>query len=368
MWDEQIYRLLGYEPFSIPASYQAFVNSLHPEDRPTILDADARALGKVITQEYRVVWPDGIVRWIEGRKLPYHYGVMRDITDRKAREAYILKAERLEAAGQLLSGLAHDFNNFLATISASLESVGNAISDPQIARRLLDARQAAMAGAHFSRRLINISKQREWRPQILPAGEQITRLASTILPLMRKEITLTTECPLDLWLIKVDPLEFDSALINIIINARDAILSTGSIKVTAANHSVSSDAAAISATGGEYVVITVRDTGEGMDDYTLSRATEPFFTTKPEGVGTGLGLSSVAAFAAAAGGFVSIRSELGLGTSVSIHLPREHGVLDAAPSTVSDVPRGEGKLVLVVDDDGLSARSPCSAWRLSAMR
>ena len=120
VWDEQIYRLLGYEPFSIPASYQAFVNSLHPEDRPTILDADARALGKVITQEYRVVWPDGTVRWIEGRKLPYHYGVMRDITDRKAREAYILKAERLEAAGQLLSGLAHDFNNFLATISASL--------------------------------------------------------------------------------------------------------------------------------------------------------------------------------------------------------------------------------------------------------
>jgi PAS domain S-box-containing protein len=250
-WDERTYRILGYEPFSVTPCSETFLRTVHPEDRPKVLALEdwARHSGDEVIQEYRIVWPDGAVRWIESRRWhaagekPDRYGVVADITERKVREEFHIRSERLEAAGQLLRGLAHDFNNFLAVISATLEPIGEMTSDPETARRLLVARQAAMAGTLFSRRLINISKHREWRPQRLSIGEHVSRLADIMRPLMKKGIILSIQYPDDLWTVNVDPLECDSAIINLLINARDAIATAGSVTITVSNELVRSAAA-----------------------------------------------------------------------------------------------------------------------------
>lgn len=359
-WDEQTYRLLGYEPFAVPANSESFLRVVHPDDRQRVLAGEnrSRLSGKLALQEYRIIRPDGSVRWIESRNQMSpsdslgSYGVLLDITDRKTRDEINFRNSKLLSAGQLLRGLAHDYNHFLAVIGASLDTLGNMIHEPKAKRRLFEARQITMAGALFSRRLINISRYREWQPQVLSLGKQISQLAKMTKPLMRPGITLVLACPADLWPVKVDPIELDSALINMLINSRDAMPSGGSITIKAVNVHLTRDTASDPSRAGDYVLLTVRDTGTGMDKSTLSNATEPFFTTKREGAGTGLGLSSVTNFTEAAGGYVVIESVHGSGTSVSLYLPRAPEPAEIkADEPASLLPRGNGELILVVDDE-----------------
>lgn len=355
IWDDRTYRLLDFEPQSVKPCQETFLNVLHPEDRRQVAATDERLRQESMetVREYRIVKRDGSIRWIESHrrsapgKKPDRFGILLDITDRKLREELHLKTQRLEAAGQLLRGMAHDFNNFLAVISATLESASRMQHDPAMAQRLLEARHMAMAGALFSRRLVNISRGREWRPQLLAAGKHIRRLAEAIAPMLNRDVSLSVACSGELWPIHVDPLECDSAIINLVINARDAMPSGGSVTITLSNEPWSSGAS----DHNGFVLIEVTDTGKGMDGETLRRAPEPFFTTKPDGAGTGLGLSSVAAFAADAGGSMSLASEPGRGTRVSLRLPRamEHHAAAASPGAAP--PRGNGELILVVDDE-----------------
>ena len=373
IWDDRTYRLLDFEPQSVKPCQDTFLNVLHPEDRRRVAATDERLrqASMETVREYRIVKRDGSFRWIESHrrsapgKTPDRFGILLDVTDRKLREELHLKSQRLEAAGQLLRGLAHDFNNFLAVISATLESAGEMQHDPATAQRLREARHAAMAGALFSRRLVNISRGREWRPQVLSAGEHIQRLAEVISLMLKRDVSLTVSCCDDLWSIHVDPLECDSAIINLVINARDAMPSGGSVTIAMCNEPHASPEASGPGHQAGYVLIEVTDTGKGMDGETLRRATEPFFTTKPDGAGTGLGLSSVAAFAAAAGGSMSIASEPGRGTTVSLRLPRllEHHAAAANAGTAP--PRGMGELILVVDDEAYVRES--TMQRLEAL-
>jgi PAS domain S-box-containing protein len=360
-WDERTYQLLGYEPFSVKPSLETFLQALHPEDRRTVETFDEIGVitrGK-LSNEYRVMQRDGTVRWIEStRRLaapgtPDRYGVVVDITERKTREELHLRSERLEAAGRLLSGLAHDFNNFLAIINATLEPLCDSAPDPETASRLSEARHVTTVAALFSRRLVNISKERRWEPQLLSIGALISDLIAIVRPIMKRDIELWAQVPFDLWQVNVDPLECESAIINLLMNARDAISSGGSITVSASNQQFHADAAAGAAGAGDYVVVTVRDTGKGMDQETLRMSKEPFFTTKSAGSGTGLGLSSVDAFAASAGGHMSIESAPGEGTVVSLHLPRAREPNRAIhqPEPTTNIPLGHGELVLIVDDD-----------------
>ena len=358
-WDAQTYRILGYQPFSVKASFETFIAAVHPDDRPKLRKTDGSAVisNDLIVQDYRIILPDGSERWLEstrrlgGQSYPQRYGVVVDITERKKQQEVELNNQKLVAAAQLLRGLGHDFNNFLALISAALEQVGQAVPDPELQRRITDAQKVTQAGALFSRRLINVSDQRVTQPLHLSVGEQIDRLVGMFRHLLRRDVELLEQCGPELWNVMVDPVELDCAVINLLLNARDAIVAGGTITVIAANQSIGPGNESRSIPAGDYVVITISDSGRGMDEETLSKATEPFFTTKERGSGTGLGLSSVASFTRAAKGFISIESQVGAGTSVSMFLPRSHDAARDDPGPERDVKTGEGQLILVVDDD-----------------
>ena len=275
-----------------------------------------------------------------------------DITERKEREELHLMGQRLDAAGQLLRGLAHDFNNFLAMISATLEQVERRTGDAETVRRLGDARQAARAAALFSRRLINIATDRKWLPELIAVNEHVTEIARSLTSIMRPGIQLTTQVSPKVGKAWLDAVELESAIINLVINARDAITSSGRITIETSLQECGAGDSRDDGATAEHVLIRVTDTGRGMDDDTRHKATRPFFTTKAEGAGTGLGLSSVSAFVSRAGGVMTIASKPGQGTSVSLFLPNprqeEHG---PSLGPAADIHHGNGELILVVDDE-----------------
>ena len=358
-WDKRTYRIQGLDPLSVRATARNAFRLVHPEDRDYLLAtiARAKATGDVVAAEYRIIRPDGAVRWIESRfciagtSALGRYGVLRDITDRKAREEYYLQSQRLEAAGQLLGGIVHDFNNLLAVIAATLERVERHSTSPEMAQQIAHAREATLAGGLFNRRLVNLSQLRRQQPRPLDISECITAIMGALTSVMRPGIQVSARFPDDLWQVLADPLDLESAVINLVINARDAVREDGLITITARNEVAPLRSLPDAKSAGEYVVLTVQDTGCGMDKETLARATEPFFSTKPEGAGTGLGLTSVSAFATRSHGYLSIASAPGEGTSVSLSIPRaqvERPVLSQADGRV---PVGDGELVLVVDDE-----------------
>lgn len=360
-WDERTYRLLGYEPYSVKPSLQTFLQAIHPDDQRTIIASDevGRRTGETLTNEYRLAAAFKNVRWIESTRTfasqhsPERYGVIRDITERKEQEELQVRSERLNAAGQMLSSLAHDFNNFLAIISGLLEPLSESSPDPDAKQRISQARHAVELATLFNRRLISMSHQRTWLPEIIEIPPLVDDICAVIRPILRKSITLSTQFPSGLWLIDVDRLEFESAIINIILNARDAIALEGNIEVSVSRHAACPDEHDTNGASSEYIKISIRDTGRGMDADTLTRSTEPFFSTKLGGLGTGLGLSSVAEFARSASGYLSINSTPEVGTTVSLHIPRAHAGEDRSvqqPHVLSS-PTGNGELVLIVDDD-----------------
>lgn len=358
-WDQRTYRIQGLDPFSVPATARNAMRLVHPEDRQYLFAtiARARASGEVVAAEYRIIRPDGAVRWVESRfcisgtSAFGRYGVLRDITDRKTREEYYLKSQRLEAAGQLLGGIVHDFNNLLAVIAATLEKVERQSTTPEMAQHLAHARGAAHAGGLFNRRLVNLSQLRRQQPQAIQVGDRITTIMGALASAMKPGIKVSSHFPDNLWPILVDPLDLESAVINLVINARDAIDGDGRIVITAHNETALPKSAVAPEASGDYVVLTVEDSGCGMDKATLARATEAFFSTKPEGAGTGLGLTSVSAFATRSHGYMHISSVPGQGTSVSIYIPRTQTERSAVKEPDRSIPMGNGEVVLVVDDD-----------------
>ena len=358
-WDETLYHILGYDPETVPATRSNFYRLVHSDDRQRIMETIAQAsmTGDVVSMELRITRPDGAVRWIESRfretnrEKRFRHGVIRDITERKNRDEYYLRSQRLEAAAQLLGGMVHDFNNLLAIITASLERAEVLVTEPAAVSQLRATRQAAVVGGMFNRRLIGLSQMRKRNPVSLAIGERILSFLEAARSLIRPGILLSSEVASDLCDGFCDELDFECAIINLLVNARDAISGDGYITVSACNEA-GTDADAKAQESHEFVRVTVRDSGCGMDRATRNRASEAFFSTKGEGAGTGLGLTSVAAFMADVGGRLEIESALGEGTSVSILIPSKSAGRSGSGHDVA-ITLGEGQLVLVVDDDAL---------------
>jgi PAS domain S-box-containing protein len=291
----------------------------------------------------------------EGKRL---YGFGRDITDQMEAEERLRQAQKMEAVGQLTGGLAHDFNNLLTGISGSLEFVQARVRQGRVKDidRYIDAAQgAARRAAALTQRLLAFSRRQtlDARPTNVNAliegmQELIDRTVGPAL-----ELQVITEP--EIWTTLVDPHQLENSLLNLCINARDAMPDGGLIKIETANHDLTEAAAkTLDLAPGQYIWLSVTDTGTGMPPDVLSRAFDPFFTTKPLGVGTGLGLSMIYGFARQSGGQVRLLSEPGHGTTVCLYLPRHEGQPVAAPAAASQLPppRAEqGETVLVVDDE-----------------
>jgi PAS domain S-box-containing protein len=300
--------------------------------------------------------------------------VTRDITERRkaqqaldeAREA-LAQAQKMEAVGQLTGGVAHDFNNLLQAISSSLELIEQRLSDGRtdVAPFAATARAAVDRAATLTRRLLAFARRQPLKPERADLNMLVVGLWDLLGRSVGEEIRLERRLAEPLWPVHADVNQIESSLLNLVINARDAMPDGGSVTVETANASLrpADLANEPGVEPGDYAVLTVRDSGTGMPPDLLARVFEPFFTTKPIGQGTGLGLSQLYGFARQSGGFVRIDSAVGRGTAVHLHLPRDHAAAaeqaapapTPAPAAVPTPPTGRAGrgTVLVVEDEGL---------------
>ncbi|HEV7437401.1 MAG TPA: MHYT domain-containing protein [Pseudorhizobium sp.] len=291
--------------------------------------------------------PDGAFKWAVG-------GLV-DVTERKRTEAALRQAQKMEAVGQLTGGIAHDFNNLLAVIIGSLGMLKKRLSPDERMQRLVDnALEGAKRGAALTERMLAFARRQNLEPRALEIPALVKGMQDLLERSLGPRMTIHTGFPLSLPQVKADPNQLEMALLNLVVNARDAMAGEGAITISADRES-DIPAALVP---GNYVCLRVADTGEGMDEQTLLRAQEPFFTTKGVGKGTGLGLSMVAGFAEQSGGTLVIHSRKGQGTTMEIWLPVAEENLTAqdvraSPPAQDRTSLLKGCRVLVVDDDAL---------------
>jgi signal transduction histidine kinase/CheY-like chemotaxis protein len=282
--------------------------------------------------------------------------ITRDITEQHEAQVALeqtqdalTQAQKLEAIGQLTGGIAHDFNNLLMIVSGYAQILQRRLTDSKDAQAIEAIRTAANRGEKLTRQLLAFSRRQRLMPVIVDLHQRIDGVRDMLAPSLRGNIELTCDIEDNIWPVEVDLGELELALVNIAVNARDAMPDGGSIALTARNVVLKPGSAAGSLEG-EFVALAMVDTGSGMSQEVLNRVFEPFFTTKPVGKGTGLGLSQVHGFANQSGGAVTVSSEEGRGTAVTIYLPRSPAeeVSNVGLATEpADEPRGT---VLVVED------------------
>ncbi|MEO7067000.1 MAG: ATP-binding protein, partial [Rhodanobacter sp.] len=361
--------LLGWPEETIART--PFFDFLHPDDmeRNRIAFTRAIELGEpALRFENRYRHANGGYRWLSWVAIPDEgkiYCSARDITTEKeaaavlARtEAALRQSQKMEAVGQLTGGLAHDFNNLLGGIMGALEMAKIKLAQGKgedISRYLSLGETAVRRAASLTQRLLAFSRQQTLDPR----STDINKLVSGMEELIRHSIGPSVELEMvgvgDLWPSLVDPPQLENALLNLCINARDAMPDGGHLTIKTANRSLDEHAAALCELDpGEYVLLSVTDTGTGMSPEVIARAFDPFFTTKPLGQGTGLGLSMIYGFTRQSGGQARVYSELGTGTTLSIYLPRHHEApRDTESTTVTALPAGAPRreTVLVVEDE-----------------
>ena len=277
-----------------------------------------------------------------------------ELVRRDQMQAALVKAQRLEAVGQLTGGVAHDFNNLLTVITGNHELLQSHLTEPKSLELLRRAHEAADMAARLTSRLLTFARRRRLEPVNLQLNDLVLNMSELLMRTLGEPISLKTVLAEGLWPTRVDPSEVENAVLNLAINARDAMPDGGRMVIQTENASID-PAAARSETGqkpGDFVRVSVTDTGIGMPPDILARAFEPFFTTKEGGRGTGLGLSTIYGFAQQSGGFAQIYSEVGEGTTVNIYLPRADVEASTIPEkTSSEVLFSEhGETILVVED------------------
>jgi PAS domain S-box-containing protein len=295
-----------------------------------------------------------VAEWHDAAGRRFYTGIMRDISERKKTEEALSHAQRLDAVGRLAGGVAHDMNNLLAVIAGNLEIAEQRTQDQETRQLIRRAMEAVEAGTSFNRRLLSLAQRRKLAPHRLALNARVEHMVELIERTLGEDVELHARLAEDLWDVHCDPGEFDSALVNLAINARDAMPEGGRLEIAARNVALDANASRLhpDARPGFFVGVSVIDTGTGMTPEVLKRAIDPFFTTKEPGKGTGLGLSSLHSFVRQSGGFVTLASEPGKGTIVNFYLPRasnEPATEHAA--SVEEIPQGDGELILVVEDD-----------------
>jgi PAS domain S-box-containing protein len=341
----------------------------HPDDNG-LTQAQVRKLrisGTTVRFESRFRHRDGSYRWLSWTGVSDNdriYAVARDVTAEKAAaerlratEEALLQSQKMEAVGQLTGGIAHDFNNLLTGIVGSLDLLQTRLNQGRtdnVARYINAAMTSASRAAALTHRLLAFAR----RQPLIPKRVDVNQLVVSLEDLLRRTIGETIDLRIvaadDLWSTLCDPNQLESALLNLAINARDAMPDGGRLTIATANarlDSVTADTPALAP--GDYVCIAVTDTGVGMSPEVAARAFDPFFTTKPIGQGTGLGLSMIYGFARQSNGHVTIDSKIGQGTTVRLYLPRHHGGVAAAQASAASAAEyaATGETVLVIEDE-----------------
>jgi signal transduction histidine kinase len=293
------------------------------------------------------------------RLIPAIEREMREVAvraERRVIEQQLRRTQRMEAMGQLTGGIAHDFNNLLGVIVANcdllLETVTKNEEQVELANEIL---KSAMRGAELTHRLLAFAREQPLKTQLVNLNSQLPRVLAILRRTLGERISIATRLADHLYETQVDPAQIENALLNLAINARDAMPNGGTLTIETANASLDADYAALhpGVAPGEYAMLSMTDTGTGMSPDVIERAMEPFFTTKEPGKGTGLGLAMVYGFVKQSGGHLGIYSEVGIGTTIRLYLPRDQTAaanVAAAAQPEPSLPRG-GESILLVDDN-----------------
>jgi two-component system cell cycle sensor histidine kinase/response regulator CckA len=365
-WSATMAPLFGLRHDQAPTNVQEFFALIHPDDRQ-MLETSWKA-GQTRTdfkEEFRVVWPDGSAHWIAARARrvlgdtdgsPHWLGINMDIDERKLLEAQFRQAQKMEAVGQLAGGVAHDFNNLLTSILGYSGFVIDTFG-PQDRRRadMDEIVKAGQRAAGLTRQLLAFSRKQVLQPTRLDLNALVTGMHSMLSRLIGEQVELISSLAPDLSPVRADPGQLEQVLMNLVVNARDAMPAGGVLTIQTGNvdldQSFMND---VVIRPGAYVMLAVSDTGVGMSEATKSRLFEPFFTTKEPGKGTGLGLATVYGIVKQSGGYIWVFSDLGKGTAFKVYLPlADEG--DIAPLVVAecDVSAGTETVLVVEDEDAV---------------
>ncbi len=290
-----------------------------------------------------------------------HRKLLAEVAHRETVEGQLRQAQKMEAIGQLTGGIAHDFNNFLAIIYGSLDMIRRRIERSEYAslHRYLDAaKEGSQRAATFTQRLLAFSRQQPLKPEPINVNTLVSGMSELIGHSIGKQIRIETVLAAGIWLTHADQNQLEQSIVNLAVNARDAMPDGGKLTIETANFYIDEKYVKENpaATTGQFVMIAITDTGIGMSPEQMEKAFEPFFTTKPVGHGTGLGLSQVYGFVRQSGGHVKIYSELGHGSTIRIYLPRFSGVVphqEPVDAPIVAPPAGKETILVVEDEDGV---------------
>ena len=358
----QIQSILGMSPEEWMSDSSNWVNRLHPDDRDRALAAETQfwEAGGAYQAEYRLLAKDGRALWFRDNAIylkttdgqrPVMQGVLYDITEHKYLEDQLRQSQKMEAVGQLAGGVAHDFNNLLMIIQGHNERLLRHLqADNPVHKDAVATRDAVDRAAALTRQLLAFSRKQVLQPQVLDLNTIVADVGEMLHRLIGENIQVQINTDSSLW-VKVDQRQMEHVILNLALNARDAMPNGGTLVFETTTQQIE-DGATGERRPGRYAILSVTDSGTGMDADTQSHIFEPFFTTKELGKGTGLGLASVYGVVTQSGGWVSFKSQLGHGTSFNVYLPEAVAQPQHAAENTSKTTRTKGtETVLVVEDE-----------------
>lgn len=369
LWSDECYRIFGLEPGSVTITTEFFLSRVHPDDREALLEATKRGVAEHtgISLVHRIVLPDGAIRYIQeqsrlildertGQPLKL-IGTAHDITERREAEeaqsrleAQLRQAQRLESIGRLAGGVAHDFNNLLTVIRGYCEFLLAELpaADP-LREDVIQIQQASDRATTLTRQLLAFGRKQILAPTVLDLNALISQIRKMLERVIGEDITLTTTLQPDLWSVTADPGQLEQVLLNLVVNARDAMPTGGRLTIETHNRPAAPDTPEAEPS----VLVIVADTGIGMDDHVRAQIFEPFFTTKGPGQGTGLGLATAYGIVTQSGGTISVESAPGKGATFTIALPAsESQPRKGERSRHAGTALGGRETILLVEDDG----------------
>jgi PAS domain S-box-containing protein len=365
-WSAEMYRILGLDLDGMPVGLADISRLFTPDSVSHVTAAVERAVrsGEPWHLDLEAIRPDGSRGWVTSNGTVERddrgvvvkiRGTMQDVTEQHRLEAQLRQSQRLEAVGELAGGIAHDFNNLLTAIRGYAELIQRDLAPDD--RNRADADQVVLAAdraAELTRQLLAFSRRQVLQPRILDPVQVVEGIAPLLRRLLGEHIELVTYAAADVGRVKVDPSQFEQVIVNLAVNARDAMPGGGKVAIEAANAELDAAYTAThpEAKPGSYVVLSVSDTGAGIDEATKARVFEPFFTTKEPGKGTGMGLATVYGIVKQSGGSIYLYSEPGHGTSFKIYLPRMDEAIEPEIVTVpmGAAPTGSEVILLVEDE------------------
>ena len=350
-------RLLGYSQAELLS--RPFAAIIHPDDHAAAVEALAAMQAGEALQKFedRLIKADGSVVWIAWAAVPEgdrFFAVGRDVTNDREREEALRQSQKMEAMGQLTGGVAHDFNNLLTPIVGALDMLQRKGLGGEREHRLISgAIQSAERAKTLVQRLLAFARRQPLQPSSIDVGELTRGMAELMASTTGPQIKVVVDAPQDLPPARADANQLEMAILNLAVNARDAMLEGGTLRITVEAATVGRQHRS-KLRPGRYLHLSVADTGVGMDEATLARAVEPFFSTKGVGKGTGLGLSMAHGLASQLGGALTIRSAPGMGTNVELWLPQGEMAATSAKLTAEQPASAAGnQMVLLVDDEDL---------------